>query len=47
VRDLLWELERMQLQSERFRNVSIENIYDFDKPFLGPRGRKQGEAAHG
>jgi hypothetical protein len=47
VRDLLWELERMQLQSERFRNVNIENIYDFDKPFLGPRGRKQGEAAHG
>ena len=47
VRDLLWELERMQLQSERFRNVSIENIYDFEKPFLGPRGRKQGEAAHG
>jgi hypothetical protein len=47
VRELLWELERMQLQSERFRNVSIENIYDFDKPFLGPRGRKQGEAAHG
>jgi len=47
VRDLLWELERMQLQSERFRNVSIENIYDFEKPFLGPRARKQGEAAHG
>ena len=47
VRDLLWELERMQLQSERFRNVNIEAIYDFEKPFLGPRTRKQGEAAHG
>ncbi|MFL5389649.1 MAG: hypothetical protein ACJ79C_13040 [Myxococcales bacterium] len=45
VRDLLWELERMQLQSERFKNVSIEAIYDFDKPFLGPRGRNRGEAA--
>jgi hypothetical protein len=47
VRDLLWELERMQLQSERFKNVSIEAIYDFDKPFLAPRGRNRGEAAHG
>ena len=47
VRDLLWELERMQLQSERFKNVNIEAIYDFDKPFLSPRARKQGEAAHG
>jgi len=44
VRDLLWELERMQLQSERFKNVSIEAIYDFEKPFLGPR-RNRGEAA--
>jgi hypothetical protein len=45
VRDLLWELERMQLQSERFKNVSIEAIYDFEKPFLGPRSRNRGEAA--
>jgi hypothetical protein len=45
VRELLWELERMQLQSERFKNVSIEAIYDFEKPFLGPRGRNRGEAA--
>jgi hypothetical protein len=47
VREFVWELEKMQLQSERFRNVSIAAIYDFDRPFLGHRHRKQGEAAHG
>jgi hypothetical protein len=47
VHALVWELEKMSLQAERFKNVSIENIYNFEQPFLGARPRKQGEAAHG
>jgi hypothetical protein len=47
VRALVWELEKMSLQAERFKNVSIENIYNFEQPFLGARQRKQSEAAHG
>ena len=38
-RPLLWELERMSLQHERFRNVSIHAIYNFQTPFLSKRGR--------
>src|SRR5207253_2290168 len=38
-RPLLWELERMALQHERFRNVSIHAIYNFQTPFLSKRGR--------
>jgi hypothetical protein len=45
VRALVWELEKMALQADRFKNVSIENIYNFAQPFLGARPRKQGEAA--
>jgi hypothetical protein len=45
VRALCWELERMSLHAERFRNVSIEAIYDFDSPFLA--ARKPPEEAHG
>jgi hypothetical protein len=37
VRALVWELERMSLQHERFRNVSVENIYNFETPFLSKR----------
>lgn len=42
VRALVWELERMSLQAERFKNVSIEAIYNFENPFLGAR-----KSAHG
>jgi hypothetical protein len=42
VRALLWELERMSLQAERFKNVSIEAIYNFENPFLAAR-----KTAHG
>jgi|tagenome__1003787_1003787.scaffolds.fasta_scaffold20736761_1 hypothetical protein len=38
-RALVWELERMGLQHERFRNVSIDNIYNFETPFLSRRQR--------
>lgn len=39
-RALCWELERMSLQHDRFRNVSINAIYNFETPFLSkkPRG---------
>lgn len=36
---LCWELERMALQQERFRNVSINAIYNFQTPFLSKRPR--------
>ena len=42
VRALVWELERMSLHAERFKNVNIEAIYNFQNPFLGPR-----KTAHG
>jgi hypothetical protein len=38
-RALVWELERMGLQHERFRNVSIDAIYNFETPFLSKRPR--------
>jgi hypothetical protein len=45
-RALCWELEKMSLQAERFKNVAIEAIYNFESPFLGQRGRRApGEAA--
>ncbi|GAC1547178.1 MAG: hypothetical protein NVS2B9_14270 [Myxococcales bacterium] len=47
-RALCWELEKMSLQAERFRNVAIDAIYNFENPFLGQRARRTpGEAAHG
>jgi hypothetical protein len=39
VRALCFELERMALQQERFRNVSIDAIYNFEAPFLSKRTR--------
>jgi len=36
---LVWDLERMALQHERFRNVSIHAIYNFQTPFLSKRTR--------
>ena len=33
-RGFCWELEKMALQGERFRNVSIDAIYNFEMPFL-------------
>ena len=38
-RALAWDLERMGLQHERFRNVSIHAIYKFPPPFLSKRPR--------
>lgn len=40
---LCWELERMALQQERFRNVNIEAIYNFATPFLSKRSRAEGQ----
>ena len=44
-RAFLWELERMSLHLERFRNIPLETIYNFAQPFLGPKHK--GEAAGG
>lgn len=38
-RELCWDLERMQLQHEHFRNVSIDAIYNFETPFLSKKPR--------
>ena len=38
-REFCWELERMALQHEHFRNVSIDAIYNFETPFLSKRAR--------
>jgi hypothetical protein len=43
-RQLVWELERMYLQHERFRNVALTAIYNFDTPFLSKRAPKAGAA---
>jgi hypothetical protein len=43
-RQLVWELERMFLQHERFRNVALTAIYNFDTPFLSKRAPKAGAA---
>jgi hypothetical protein len=40
-RALCWELERMALQQERFRNVNIQAIYNFETPFLSKRPRAE------
>ena len=42
-RALCWELERMALQQERFRNVNIQAIYNFETPFLSKRPRVEGQ----
>ena len=36
-REFCWELERMALQHEHFKNVSIDAIYNFETPFLSKR----------
>jgi len=38
-RALCWELERMALQHEHFKNVNVEAIYNFETPFLSKRPR--------
>jgi len=43
-RQLVWELERMYLQHERFKNVALNAIYNFDTPFLSKRAPKAGAA---
>ena len=43
-----WELSKMALQAERFRNVPIDAIYNFETPFLGhkrPRSASDGQGA--
>jgi hypothetical protein len=35
-----WELERMALQQERFRNVNVDAIYNFETPFLSKRAAR-------
>jgi hypothetical protein len=40
-----WELERMSLQHERFRNVSINAIYNFETPFLSKRPRVEAQGS--
>jgi hypothetical protein len=44
VRALVWELEKMSLQADRFKNVSIENIYNFEQPFLQHRPLREQRA---
>lgn len=36
-RELCWDLERMALQHEHFKNVSIDAIYNFETPFLSKK----------
>jgi hypothetical protein len=43
-RQQAWELERMSLQHERFRNVALPAIYNFATPFLSKRPSKAGAA---
>jgi hypothetical protein len=38
-----WEVSKMALQAERFRNVAIHAIYNFETPFLGHKKPKTGE----
>ena len=45
-RGFAWELEKMSLQAERFRNVNIDAIYNFEKPFLSKHKAPPNEA-HG
>ena len=42
-RHFCWELERMALQQERFRNVAITAIYNFETPFLSKRPRAEAQ----
>lgn len=37
-----WELERMALQHEHFKNVNIDAIYNFETPFLSKRAKASG-----
>ena len=39
-REFCWELERMALQQERFRNVNVDAIYNFETPFLSKRAAR-------
>lgn len=44
-RAFVWELERMALHIDRFKNIPAETIYSFEAPFLGHKGKR--EAAGG
>jgi hypothetical protein len=35
-----WEVSKMALQAERFKNVAIHAIYNFETPFLGHKRQK-------
>jgi len=39
-RAFCWEVSRMALQAERFRNVPLTAIYNFETPFLGHKKLK-------
>jgi hypothetical protein len=43
-RQICFELEKMALQQDRFRNVNIDAIYNFETPFLSKRaGRSEAQ----
>jgi hypothetical protein len=42
-RAFCWELEKMALQQERFKSVSIEAIYNFETPFLSKRPAREAQ----
>lgn len=39
-RAFCWEISKMALQAERFRNVALAAIYNFETPFLGHKKPK-------
>ncbi len=39
-RAFCWEVSRMALQAERFRNVPLAAIYNFETPFLGHKRQR-------
>ena len=41
-RAFCWEISRMALQAERFRNVQLVAIYNFETPFLGHKKKSSG-----
>jgi hypothetical protein len=45
-RAFCWEVSRMALQTERFRNVALSAIYNFETPFLGNKRLRSQPGAH-
>ena len=44
-RAFCWEVSRMALQAERFKNVPLHAIYNFETPFLGHKRAPSDKAA--